>query len=101
MTMTKEELSSTTELLEVVLNHKNKNAVIKVRTGLIQKDIEIKQVKQQTLAPYYADDDDVFKDVPDYIFNVYITIHPSRLQKHLIKETYMSILDKLSKTVVY
>jgi len=101
MTMTKEDLSSTTELLEVVLNDIKKNAVIKVRTGLIKQNWEIKQVKQQTLAPYYDDEDETFKGVPDYIMNVYITIHPSRLQKHLIKDTYLSILQQLSKMVVF
>lgn len=99
--MTKEDLSSTTELLQVVLNDITKDAVIKVRTGLIKQNWEIKQVKQQTLAPYYGDDDDVFKDVPDYIMNVYITIHPSRLQKHLVKDTYLSIKQELSKMVVF
>tara|TARA_R100000152_G_scaffold8929_1_gene3607 strand:- start:1456 stop:1755 length:300 start_codon:yes stop_codon:yes gene_type:complete len=99
--MTKEDLSSTTELLEVVLNDIKKNAVIKVRTGLIKQNWEIKQVKQQTLAPYYEDDNEAFKGVPDYIMNVYITIHPSRLQKHLIKDTYLSILQQLSKMVVF
>lgn len=99
--MTKEDLSSTTELLEVVLNDIKKNAVIKVRTGLIKQNWEIKQVKQQTLAPYYEDDNEAFKGVPDYIMNVYITIHPSRLQKHLVKDTYFSILQQLSKMVVF
>ena len=47
------------------------------------------------------DADDVFKDVPDYIMNVYITIHPSRLQKHLVKDTYLSIKQELSKMVVF
>lgn len=99
MTMTKEEINSTTELLEVVLNQMDKDVVIKVRTGLIQKDFEMKEIRsQQTLARYY---DDELEGVPDYILNVYITIHPSRLQKHLIKDTYMSILKELSKLVVY
>tara|TARA_R110002012_G_scaffold41648_2_gene113820 strand:+ start:3923 stop:4216 length:294 start_codon:yes stop_codon:yes gene_type:complete len=97
--MTKEEINSTTELLEVVLNQMDKDVVIKVRTGLIQKDFEMKEIRsQQTLARYY---DDELEGVPDYILNVYITIHPSRLQKHLIKDTYMSILKELSKLVVY
>ena len=93
MTMTKEELNSTTELFQAALKTIFPNSQFKVRTGLINKDFEIRKVEQKTLDSYMDESESTLPSREN--INFYITIHPSQMQRHLIADTWLSVYKKL------
>lgn len=92
MTITKEELNSTTELFEIALNDMFNNCHIKVRTGLIKDDYILRVVEQKTLGDFCEDfGEGAVKPPTDY----YVTIHPAQLQRENILSVWRRITLKI------